>query len=383
MPSEDFYEILGVSRDASPEDLKRAYRKLAVKYHPDKNPDDKEAEENFKKVSEAYEVLKDSEKRRRYDQFGHDAFRGGGTGGGPGVDPFDLFRDVFGGGGGGFGSIFEEFFSGSSSSQSEAGGSRGTDLRVSLEISLEQAAKGVEREIKYRRYGPCGSCGGSGAAAGSGKVMCPTCGGMGQVATNQGFLSIRRTCPKCSGSGVSVENPCGDCSGEGRLREPATVKVNVPPGVDDGTRLCSRGRGDAGLMGGSSGDLYVFVQVKEHKIFERDGDDLFHELSTPFTLAALGGSMDVPTLNGKVSLKIPAGTQSGRTFCLRDKGMPNLRNSNRVGDLYARISIHIPEKLTKKQREALVEFAKACGEKDVQTEEGIIDKAKRFFENED
>ena len=209
------------------------------------------------------------------------------------------------------------------------------------------------------------------------------CGGMGQVATNQGFLSIRRTCPKCSGSGVAVENPCGDCSGEGRLREPATVKVNVPPGVDDGTRLCSRGRGDAGLMGGSSGDLYVFVQVKEHKIFERDGDDLFHELSTPFTLAALGGSMDVPTLNGKVSLKIPAGTQSGRTFRLRDKGMPNLRNSNRVGDLYARISIHIPEKLTKKQREALVEFAKTCGEKDVQTEEGIIDKAKRFFENED
>ncbi len=382
MASEDFYEVLGVSRDASPEDLKRAYRKLAVKYHPDKNPDDKEAEEKFKKVSEAYEVLKDTEKRRRYDQFGHDAFRGGGAG--AGVDPFDLFRDVFGGGGGGgFGSIFEEFFGGTGSSEAGKGGSRGTDLRVSLEVTLEQASKGVEREIKYRRYGSCGTCSGSGAKSGSGKVMCPICGGIGQVSTNQGFLSIRRTCPKCSGSGVIVENPCGDCNGEGRQREPATVKVNVPLGVDDGTRLCSRGRGDAGLMGGPSGDLYVFVQVKDHKLFEREGDDLFHQLSTPFTVATLGGSMSVPTLNGKVSLKIPTGTLSGRTFRLRDKGMPNLRNPNRTGDLYARIIIHIPSKLTKNQRETLVEFAKSCGEKDAQTDEGIIDKAKRFFESED
>ena len=213
--------------------------------------------------------------------------------------------------------------------------------------------------------------------------MCSTCGGMGQVATSQGFLSIRRTCPNCSGSGVVVENPCGNCSGEGRLREPATVKVSVPPGVDDGTRLCSRGRGDAGLMGGSPGDLYVFVQVKDHKLFERDGDDLFHEFPVPFTLATLGGSIDVPTLNGKVSLKIPAGTQSGRTFRLRDKGMPNLRNVNRHGDLYARITIHVPKKLTKNQREKLVEFAKSCGEKDTENDEGIIDKAKRFFESED
>ena len=386
MAKEDFYELLGVSRDASPEDLKRSYRKLAVKYHPDKNPDDKDAEEKFKKISEAYDVLKDPEKRRRYDQFGHDAFHGGG-GGGAGVDPFDLFRDVFGGGGGGggggFGSIFEDFFGGSGSSTSSSGGARGSDLRVSLDISLEQAAEGVEREIKYRRFGSCNSCDGSGAASGSGKVMCPTCGGMGQVASSQGFLSIRRTCPKCNGSGAVVENPCGDCKGEGRIREPDTVKVNVPPGVDDGNRLCSRGRGDAGPLGGPSGDLYVFVQVKEHDLFERDGDDLFHQLSTPFTLATLGGSISVPTLVGKVSLKIPAGTQSGRTFRLRDKGMPNLRNSSRFGDLYARISIHVPSKLTKKQREALVEFAKTCGEKDINPDEGILDKAKRFFEGEE
>ena len=385
MASEDFYELLGVPRGASPEELKKAYRKLAVKYHPDKNPGDKEAEEQFKKISEAYEVLKDPEKRRRYDQFGPDAFRGGG--GGAAVDPFDLFRDVFGGGGGGggggFGSIFEEFFGGSSSQGQEAGGARGSDLRVSVEISLKQASEGVDREIKYRRYGTCDPCDGSGAASGSGKVMCPTCGGIGQVASNQGFISIRRTCPKCSGSGVTIENPCGTCGGEGRVREPATVKVSIPKGVDDGTRLCSRGRGDAGLMGGASADLYVFVQVKDHELFERDGDDLFHELALPYTLATLGGSIDVPTLNGKVSLKIPSGTQSGRTFRLRDKGMPNLRSSSRVGDLYARITIHVPKKLTKKQRELLVEFAKSCGDKDADVDEGIIDKAKRFFEGED
>lgn len=388
MASEDYYDLLGVSRDASPDDLKRAYRKLAVKYHPDKNPDDKEAEERFKKISEAYEVLKDPEKRQRYDQFGADAFRGGG-GGGAGVDPFDLFREMFGGGGGrsgggGFGSIFEEFFGGGGgASQGQAVGAGGADLRVSVSISLEQAAKGTEKEIKYRRYGSCAACGGSGAASGSNKVMCPTCGGMGQVASNQGFLSIRRTCPKCSGAGVVIENPCNPCNGEGRTREQSSVKVQVPVGVDDGTILSSRGRGDAGVMGGPAGDLLVVVGVREHDEFERDGDDLFHTLAVPYTVAVLGGTVSVPALDGAVSLKIPQATQSGKLFRLKNKGMPNLRNNSRVGDLYARMVVDVPKKLTKEQREKLVAFAESCGDRDVAPDEGFLDKAKRFFEGED
>lgn len=390
MAAEDYYELLGVTRDASPEDLKRAYRKLAVKYHPDKNPNDKEAEERFKKISEAYDVLKDSEKRQRYDQFGPDAFRGGG-GGGAGVDPFDLFRQMFGGGragggvrgGGGFGTIFEEFFGGGGASQGEAVGAGGADLRVSVSIPLEQAAKGVEKEIKYRRHGSCESCKGTGAASGSNKVMCSTCGGLGQVASTQGFLSIRRTCPKCSGVGVVIENPCATCNGEGRVREQSSVKVQVPAGVDDGIILSSRGRGDAGVMGGPAGDLLVVVGVQEHDDFERDGDDLFHTLAVPFTVAVLGGTVAVPTLDETVSLKIPQGTQSGKLFRLKNKGIPNLRNNSRVGDLYARMVVDVPKKLSKEQREKLVAFAEACGDQDSAADEGFLDKAKRFFEGED
>ena len=379
MSSSDYYEILGVSKSASEEEIKKAYRKLAIKYHPDKNPGDNAAEEKFKEISSAFEILKDPEKRRKYDQFGPDAFRGGGSTGG--VDPFDLFRDVFGGGGGGggFGSIFDDFFGGSTSRND---GSQGSDLRVSVTISLEQASQGIEKEIKYQHHDECESCSGTGAAAGSGKVMCSTCGGIGQVASNQGFISIRRTCPTCKGSGVTIEKPCKECRGEGRKKVQGTVKVHIPMGVSDGNRLCSRGRGDAGMQGGPRGDLYVDVNVKSHEFFERDEDDLFHEIIIPFTLATLGGTVQAPTLDGKVALKIPAGTPCNKTFRIKDKGMPNLRSPARKGDLYVKVVIDVPDKLTTEQRENLVDFSKACGDKNVSPDVGFMDKAKRFFDGE-
>ena len=382
MSQKDFYEVLGIERNASSEDIKKAYRKLAIKYHPDKNPGDQKAEEKFKEISAAFEVLKDEEKRQKYDQFGHDAFSGGG-GFSRGVDPFDLFKDVFGGGGGGggFGSIFDDFFGGSSGGPASEG-SQGADLRVSVKITLEQAAKGVEKEIKYHHHGECLKCEGSGASSGSGKVMCSTCGGIGQVASNQGFISIRRTCPTCSGTGVMIEKPCQECKGEGRIRKQGKVKVKVPPGVSHGNRLCSRGRGDAGARGGSAGDLYVDVLIEDHPLFERDEDDLFHDIQIPFALAALGGTIEVPTLDGKVSLKVPAGTQSNKTFRLRDHGMPNLRYASRKGDLYVKIAIEVPKKLSKEQKDSLINFAKSCGEKNYSEDDGFLNKAKKFFENE-
>ena len=381
MSDKDFYEVLGVERGASADEIKKAYRKLAIKYHPDKNPGDKNAEEKFKEISNAFEILKDEEKRQKYDQFGHDAFQGGG-GFSRGVDPFDLFKDVFGsGGGGGFGSIFDDFFGGSSGGGSNEG-SRGSDLRVSVSITLEQAATGVEKEIKYHHHGECSKCDGSGASAGSGKVMCSTCGGLGQVASNQGFISIRRTCPTCSGTGVKIENPCQHCNGEGRIRKQGTVKVKIPAGVSHGNRLCSRGRGDAGSRGGPAGDLYVDVNIEDHALFERDEDDLFYDLQIPYVLAALGGTIEVPTLDGKISLKIPSGTQSNKTFRLKNHGMPNLRYSSRKGDLYVKISILVPTKLSKEQKDSLIQFAKSCGEENFSETDGFLGKAKKFFESD-
>lgn len=377
MAKEDYYDLLGVSRDASETELKKAYRKLAVKFHPDKNPGDKEAEERFKQISEAYDVLKDPEKRQRYNQFGHAAFKGGGGGTG-GVDPFEIFREVFGGrGGGGFGGIFDDFFGGGSS---QGGGVvRGADLRYDLEITLDEASKGIEKEVRYKRKAPCKPCDGSGAEAGSGKTVCSTCGGVGQVATNRGFISIQRTCPKCNGSGVLIEKPCRSCNGEGRVDETSKVKVKIPPGVDSGSRLCSRGHGETGVQGGGSGDLYVVLHVKDHGVFERVNDDLYCEIPIKFTLAALGGSIEVPTLGGKASLKIPSGTQSGTVFRLRGHGMPNLRTS-RNGDQMIRISIEVPKRLTKDQRKRLEDYAEACGDPANPVSSTFSDKVKRFFD---
>jgi molecular chaperone DnaJ len=357
--AEDYYTLLGVEKSATADELKKAYRKKAVQYHPDKNPGNKEAEEMFKKVSHAYEVLTDDQKRAAYDRYGEAAFQGGGPrGGGAGAggfhDPFEIFREVFnqGGMGGGTGSIFEEFFGGGGSSQSN----RGSDLRYDIEISLEEAALGCDKEISYKRLASCERCSGTGGEPGSKVVKCPTCGGRGQVTVNRGFFQLTQVCPRCAGRGQTPEHACKSCKGEGRTTQPTKVKVHIPAGVDTGSRLRSTGNGEAGLGGAPAGDLYVVINVKPHEHFVREGDDLLLEIGIPFTLATLGGSMDVPTLKGKAALKIPAGTQSGTLFRLRGAGIRNLR-SGQPGDEMVRVHIEVPTSLSSKQRELLEQLA--------------------------
>ena len=376
MSEQDYYELLGVSRNASADEIKKAYRKKAIQFHPDKNPDDSTAEEKFKEISEAYEVLKDSEKKAAYDQFGHTAFKQSARGGGGGGfhDPFDIFKEVFGSSGGG---IFEEFFGSGRSSQ--GGPQRGSDLRYDLEISLEEAAKGVTKEISYRRATACNRCKGAGSEPDSRTIRCSTCGGNGQVTSSRGFFSVRQSCPECHGSGVVMENPCKKCQGEGRVMETSKVKLNIPPGVETGSKLRSSGNGEAGNLGSASGDLYVVIHLKEHDIFERQGDHLFCEIPIKFTLAALGGTIDLPTLTGKASLEIPAGTQSGTTFRLRGHGVPNLR-SGRKGDQLVRMQIEVPAKLKASQRKLLEDFAIACSDADNPVSKTFLKKAKQFFE---
>ena len=380
-----YYELLGVSRDVSDSDLKKAYRKQAVKYHPDKNPGDEAAEAKFKEISEAYDVLKDSDKRAAYDRYGHAAFKqggmgntSGGMGGGMGgQDPFDIFREAFGGGGSGGGGIFEEFFGGAGG-QSAGGAAHGSDLRYDLEISLEEAAKGTEKEIKYRRPVTCKKCTGSGAEPGSKKVTCATCRGSGQVTSNRGFISYRQVCPDCQGTGQRIEKPCSDCRGEGRVMDSSSVKVRIPAGVSTGSKLRSAGKGEAGQMGGQSGDLYIMIQIKEHELFERQDNDLFCEVPIKFTLAALGGSISVPTLFGKGSLKIPAGTQTGTTFRLKEQGISALRGG-RKGDLLIRVQVEVPTKLNGEQTAKLEDYAEACGDPANPVSESFVEKAKKFF----
>ena len=377
----DYYEILGVARDVSPEDLKKAYRKLAVKYHPDKNPDDKAAEDKFKELGEAYDVLSDADKRAAYDRYGHAAFSGGmGGGGGGGFhDPFDIFREVFSGAGGG-GGIFESFFGGGGGGgrRRTDGPQRGSDLRYGMAISLEEAAHGCEREIDYERLVACKTCTGSGSASGAGKKTCRTCGGAGQVISSRGFFQIQQTCPDCSGSGETISDPCKPCHGAGRVKEQAHVRLKVPAGIEEGSRLRSQGNGDAGTKGGPNGDLYIVVQIKPHEIFERDGHDLHCDVPLSFPIAALGGEISVPTIEGKASVKVPAGTQNATTFRLRGKGMKVL-GSNHSGDLYVHVQIAVPTKLNGEQREALEGFAKALGDHTSPMEEGFLEKAKKFF----
>ncbi len=384
MSKADYYEILGVSRDASDDEIKKAYRKRAVQYHPDKNPGDKESENKFKEASEAYEVLKDPDKRAAYDRYGHAAFEAAGARGGGGGgfhDPFDIFREVFGGGGGGgAGGIFEEFFGGGGGGG--GGPRRGGDLRYDLELTLEEAVTGVEKEIRYRRPVACESCKGTGAEPGSKTTVCPTCAGRGQVTTSRGFFSIRQVCPDCEGEGRKVEKVCRDCRGEGRTVTNSTVKLRIPAGVDDGSKLRSAGNGEVGAKGGPAGDLYVVIHVKSHDVFERRGDDLYCEVPIKFTLAALGGNIEVRTLTGKGNLKIPAGTQSGTVFRLRKKGMPNLRTGH-FGDQLVRIHVEVPTSLNAEQRRLLEEFAVASGdakEPAGPAGKGFFDKAKKFFE---
>ena len=384
MAKEDYYELLGVSKTATPEELKKAYRKKAVQYHPDKNPGNKEAEEMFKKVSHAYEVLSDADKRAAYDRYGPAAFEGaaagargpagfGGMGGGGFHDPFDIFREVFGQQGGG--GIFEEMFGGGGSRD----GSRdGADLRYDLEITLEEAARGVEKEIAFRKNVTCERCDGTGAEPGSRRVTCPTCRGAGQIRRSGGIITFTQTCPTCGGAGTKVEKPCTACHGEGRVAKNTKLTVRIPPGVDTGSRLRSSGNGEAGLAGGQPGDLYIVLTVKEHELFERQGEDLFCEVPIKFTLATLGGTVEVPTLFGKATLKIPVGTQSGTTFRLRGKGMPSLRGGHQ-GDQLVRVHVEVPQSLTSEQRKLLEEFARISGDAAEPTSKSFFEKAKKFF----
>jgi molecular chaperone DnaJ len=372
----DYYEVLGVGRNASEEEVKRAYRKLAVKFHPDKNPDDPHAEEKFKELGEAYDVLMDPEKRSAYNRFGHAAFAPGGVGFGGGFhDPFDIFREVFGGGGFGAG-IFETFFGGAGARAEDR--HRGSDLRYDMEITLEEAASGVEKEIEIEKLDTCDKCHGSGAEPGSRTVTCPTCGGRGQVISSRAFFQISQTCPRCRGAGEIIEKPCRQCRGEGRVEKLSRVKLKIPAGIREGSRLRSSRNGEAGIRGGPLGDLYVVIHIKEHKIFQREGDNLYCELPIAFSVAALGGEVDVPTLEGKAHLKVLPGTQSGQMFKLRGKGITNINGRDR-GDLLARVIVEVPSRLNAEQRRKLEEFAALCGDENTPLRKSFFEHAKEFF----
>jgi len=346
MAKQDYYETLGVARNASEADIKKAYRRLAMKYHPDRNPDDKAAEEQFKSAKEAYEILSDPQKRAAYDQFGHAGVSAGaagaGAGGFRGANFSDIFDDVFG-----------DIFGGARGARSNV--FRGADLRYDLDLNLEDAVHGTSVKIKVPTLVECNSCHGSGAKAGSSPTTCPTCGGQGQVRMQQGFFSIQQTCPRCRGAGRIITDPCGTCHGKGRVQEQKTLSVKVPAGVDTGDRIRLSGEGEAGENGGPPGDLYVQVRVRAHPIFKREGADLYCEMPISFVTAALGGELDVPTLEGRVKLKIPAETQSGKLFRLRSKGVTSLHDGSR-GDLLCRVSVETPVNLSDTQKNLLRDF---------------------------
>ena len=372
----DYYEVLGVGRSASVEEVKRAYRKLAVKFHPDKNPDDPHAEEKFKELGEAYDVLMDADKRAAYDRFGHAAFEQGGGFRGGFHDPFDIFREVFSGAGGVGGGIFETFFGGMAGQGEDR--QRGADLRYDMQITLEEAAVGAEKEIEVRKLDACDKCGGNGAEPGSRTVNCPVCSGRGQVISSRGFFQVSQTCPRCRGVGQIVEKPCRACDGEGCREKPTRIKLKIPAGIADGSRLRSPRNGEAGIRGGPQGDLYVVVHVQEHKIFQRDGDNLYCEVPIPFSVATLGGEVPVPTLEGKANLKISAGTQSGQIFKLRGKGIVHV-NGREHGDLLVRVMVEVPTRLNAEQQAKLQEFAELCGEENTPLGKSFFERAKEFF----
>lgn len=359
----DYYEVLGVSRSASADEIKKAYRKLALKYHPDRisESDKTESSAKFKEATEAYEVLSDSQKRAQYDQFGHAAFQNGAGGFGGMEHAEDVFREFMGGFGEGgiFGSIFEGVFGSSAGSRSK-GPRRGSDLEMSMEITFEEAAFGVEKKVKIPRYEKCPTCKGDGARPGTKRTRCQHCGGTGQVRSQAGFLSIARTCPHCQGIGEAIESPCPECRGSGRVKQDKGVRVDIPAGVDTGTRVRVYGEGEVGHRGGGRGDLYILIYVKKHPIFKRDSNNVFCELPISFVQAALGDEVSVPTLYGKVDMKIPAGTQPGKVFRLKDKGISDVRGRGR-GDQLVRIMVEVPTKLTAQQKRLLKEFGLSGG----------------------
>jgi molecular chaperone DnaJ len=379
MAKRDYYEVLGVIKSASPEEIKKAYRKLALKYHPDKNKGDKASENKFKEASEAYHVLSDKERRTNYDQFGHAAFEGGpGRGDGFGSFDFSEFSSSFS-------DIFEDFFGdfgGMREGRSRrSSGFRGDDLRFDLSISLEEAYHGKKQEISFASSNKCERCDGYGAEPGTKPVSCSMCGGQGKVRSSQGFFTIQQVCPECSGSGEQISNPCRECRGAGKKHTRKKIFANIPKGVDDGTRIRLSGKGEAGIKGGGNGDLYIFVSVENHSIFKRSEENLFFEFPISLADAALGATVEVPTIDGgKAKVKIPAGTQNGKQFRLRSKGMPIMRNKE-YGDLYIQALTEVPVSLTREQKSLLEQYKKL---EDVKTNPSIrnfFEKAKRFWKN--
>ena len=375
MAKRDYYEVLGLKRGASEQDLKSAFRKLAKEYHPDKNPDDKEAEQKFRECAEAYEVLKDPQKRAAYDQFGHAAFEGGrgGPGGPGGFGPdfassmSDIFDDLFG-----------EFMGGRRGGR-RSGRERGADLRYNMEISLEEAFNGKTAQIRVPTSVACETCTGTGAKPGTSPTTCSTCGGQGKVRASQGFFTIERPCPTCQGRGETIADPCTSCSGTGRVTKERTLSVNIPAGVEDGTRIRLAGEGEAGLRGGPAGDLYIFLSIKPHEFFQRDGADVFCRVPIAMTTAALGGNVEVPTLDGsRVKVPLPAGSETGKQFRLKGKGMPVLRSAQ-SGDLYIQVTVETPVNLSRRQRDLLKEFEREARNNSPQSE-GFFAKAKAFWE---
>lgn len=380
MANTDYYATLGVKKDASPDEIKKSYRKLAIKYHPDQNPDDKEAEAKFKDLSHAYDVLKDPAKRQKYDQYGSAAFDGSSGGGGGGYSGreyasnfSDIFEDLFGGGFGGFGG---------GGQQQQQSNNRGSDLRYNMEISLEDAFSGLKKEIKVNTYDECGACDGSGAAEGSSPEICGTCGGVGAVRAQQGFFSVQRSCPTCNGSGEIIKDPCKKCGGAGRIKKDKTLSVNIPAGVEEGTRIRLAGEGESGTRGGEAGDLYIFLSVKNHAIFQRDDEDLHVQIPVKMICATLGNSIEVPTIEGKkVKLNITEGTQTGDKFRLKGKGMSVINSSGR-GDMYVHAKVETPKNLSKKQKELLKEFDGSCSIETSPETEGFFDKVKSLWESQ-
>jgi len=366
---QDFYELLGVDRQASQNDLKKAYRKLAMKYHPDRNQGDAGAEAKFKEISEAYDILSDEEKRDAYDRFGHAAFQGGGGGfeGGFGSSFADVFDDLFG-----------EFMGGGR--QQRGGNNRGADLRYNMDITLEEAFNGKTSKITIPTTSVCDGCEGTGAEAGSQPSTCATCQGHGKVRAQSGFFTIERTCPNCGGVGRVISNPCKSCSGAGRVEKDKTLSVNIPKGVEDGTRIRLSGEGEAGLRGGPPGDLYIFLSLQPHEVFQRDGANIYCRVPIAMTTAALGGDIDVPTLDGgRVAVSLPEGTQTGRQFRLRGKGMPHMRGRGQ-GDMYVQTMVETPVNLSKEQKELLAQFQASLGDGGTSPEsEGFFRKAKELW----
>jgi molecular chaperone DnaJ len=381
MAKRDYYEILGVDKNASEQDLKSAFRRLAKEHHPDRNPGNKSAEQKFKEINEAYEALKDPQKRAAYDRFGHAAFEGGmggrGPGGAGGFGPdfassmSDIFDDLFG-----------EFMGGrrGSGQRARSGRERGADVRYNMEISLQEAYAGKNAQVRVPTSVACETCSGTGAKVGTKPVSCHTCAGLGKVRASQGFFTIERTCPSCQGRGEVIDDPCPGCSGAGRVTKERTLSVNIPAGVEDGTRIRLAGEGEAGLRGGPPGDLYIFLSIKPHPFFQRDGADIFCKVPISMTTAALGGQVDVPTLEGiSTRVRIPEGTESGKQFRLKGKGMPVLRSKS-TGDMYLQVDVETPKNLSRRQRELLEEFERESHRETSPESHGFFSKVKDFFE---